>query len=300
MSDYTNAEILNEVSRIFRARIDPGKEGGTLNTQVEYTQLLDSASLTLLLHNDAIFYVARLVRNSLLSLSLQEIRLVEDTLLALDHLGQIGAPVRDTTILSDANTTLLSLDAAGSVKDRPEAQRFNSQMDRFADLHRKNIVSQVAAQIVRPREEARTIIKTNLDRLKKVHAKLLNSVFALRDLLDEYLSLDVPSKVAATALTNIRANLAELGEKIPSTTDANNIAESRKNVLTALASKTAVKSISGFSDPREVKVQSPTNPVPASLKHTGRVAGVGTPASVLSRLLLALKTVASDSPWKGR
>jgi len=282
MSDYTNAEILNEVSRIFRARIDPGKEGGTLNTQVEYTQLLDSASLTLLLHNDAIFYVARLVRNSLLSLSLQEIRLVEDTLLALDHLGQIGAPVRDTTILSDANTTLLSLDAAGSVKDRPEAQRFNSQMDRFADLHRKNIVSQVAAQIVRPREEARTIIKTNLDRLKKVHAKLLNSVFALRDLLDEYLSLDVPSKVAATALTNIRANLAELGEKIPSTTDANNIAESRKNVLTALASKTAVKSISGFSDPREVKVQSPTNPVPASLKHTGRVAGVGTPASVLS------------------
>ena len=160
-ADYTNAEILNELSRIFRAGIEPGREGGTANTQVEYQQLLDSASLTFLLQNDAIFYLARLARNNLNALVVQEIRIVEDILLALDHLGQIGQPVRDTTILSNANTALLSLDAAGSVKDRPEAARFSIQMDRFAALNRGNIVSSGVNELVRPKEEARGIITTN-------------------------------------------------------------------------------------------------------------------------------------------
>jgi hypothetical protein len=282
MANYTNAEILNEVSRIFQSGIDPGREGGTLNTQVEYGQLLDSASLTFLLQNDSVFYLARLVRNTLLSLVLQEIRLVEDTLLALDHLGQIGAPVRDTTILSNANTALLSLDAAGSVKDRPEAQRFDVLMDRFAGLHRNNIVSANAPSLVRPREEARGVIKRNLDRMKKVHSKLLDSIFSLRDLLDEYIDLDIPSKVATTALVNIRSNLSELEETIPETSDSDNIAASRKNVLTALASKTAMDAIANFTDPRTVKVRSPSNPFPSNLKHFGRVTGTGSPASVSS------------------
>jgi hypothetical protein len=287
MANYTNAELLNEVSRVFQARISPGREGGTLNTRVEYGQLLDSASLTFLLQNDAIFYLARLVRNTLLSLVVQELRLVEDTLLALDYLGQIGEPVRDTTILSNANTALLSLDAAGSVQGRPEADRFSIQMDRFAELHRQNVVSATEAALVRPREEARGVIKSNLDRMKKVHAKVLDSVFALRDLLDEYIALDIPSKVAATALTNVRNNLSEIEEAIPESSDADNIAASRANVLTTLASKTAVNAIANFSDPRTVKVRSPSSPHPPTLRHFGRVTGTGTPASVLS----------SQGPW---
>lgn len=279
-ADYTKSEILNELSKIFQAGISPGHEGGTLNTQVEYGQLMDSAALTFLLQNDSIFYLARLVRNTLNSLVIQEIRLLEDTLLALDHLGHIGAPVRDTTVLSNANTALLSLDAAGSVRDRPEAGRFSRQMDRFAALNRDNIVE--VNEIVRPKEEARGVVTTNLANLKKVHAKLLDSTFALRDLLDEYLELDVPSKVSNTAITNIRSNLEDIEETIPDDSNAENIAASRQNVLTALASKVAVDTIAAFSDPRSVKVRSPSNPFPAYLKHFGRVTGSGAAAAIAS------------------
>ena len=279
-ADYTNSEILNELSRIFRAKIDPGREGGTLNTRVEYGQLLDTASLTFLLQNDAVFYLARLVRNTLNSLVVQEINLLEDTLLALDHLEKIGTPVRDTTTLSNANTALLALDAAGSVKDRPEAARFSKQMDSFAGLNRANIVT--SNELVRPKEEARGVIAGNLASLKKVHAKLLDSTYALRDLLDEYLDLDMPSKVSATAITNIKSNLEDIEEKIPDSADADNIAASRQNVLTALASKVAVDSIANFSDPRTAKVRSPSNPFPDNLKHFGRVTGTGDAASVTS------------------
>lgn len=284
-ADYTNSEILNELSRIFRVGIDPGREGGTLNTQVEYGQLLDTASLTFLLQNDAIFYLARLVRNTLNSLVVQEIRLLEDTLLALDHLGKIGAPVRDTTILSNANTALLALDAAGSVQNRPESARFSKQMDSFAGLNRTNVVT--GNELVRPKEEARGIIAANLTSLKKVHTKVLDSTYALRDLLDEYLDLDIPSKVSSTAISNIRSNLEDIEEDIPDSTNADNIAASRKSVLTALASKVAVDAIANFSDPRTVKVRSPSNPYPTSLKHFGRVTGTGDPASVTS----------SQGPW---
>lgn len=279
-ADYTQAEILNELSKIFRTGISPGREGGTLNTRVEYGQLMDLAALTFLLQNDAIFYLAKIVRNTLNSLVVQEIRLLEDTLLSLDHLGKIGQPVRDTTILSNANTALLSLDAAGSVQDRPESARFSKQMDRFANLNRNNIVE--ANELVRPKEEARGVIEANLASLKKVHAKLLDSTYALRDLLDEYIDLDIPSKVSATAISNIRNNLEAIQEEIPDNENAANIAASRKNVLTALASKVAVDAIASFSDPRTVKVRSPSNSYPSYLKHYGRVTGSGTPALVTS------------------
>ena len=73
MADYSTSEILNELARIFRARLTPGREGGTLNTQQEYGQLLEISSLTLLLQNDAIFYLAFLASNKLSSIVSQEI-----------------------------------------------------------------------------------------------------------------------------------------------------------------------------------------------------------------------------------
>src|SRR3990172_2070072 len=140
-AEYTQSELLNEVSRIFRAQVDPGREGGTLNTRTEYQQLLELSSITFLLNNDAIFYLAFLARNLLYSTLKTETDLIEDMLVALEDLGQIGQPVRDTTTLSNANTTLLALDAASSVKNRPETKRFSDLMDKFTQQYQKNVVS---------------------------------------------------------------------------------------------------------------------------------------------------------------
>ena len=282
MADYSTSEVLNEMARIFRARLTPGREGGTLNTQQEYNQLLEIASLTLLLQNDAIFYLAFLASNRLSSIVNQEINLIEDILVSLEDLSQIGEAVEDTATLANASTALLTLDSADSVGGRPETIRFTNLMDRFAEQYRKNVVSQTTSSLVRPKEDARNIIQVDLERLKKVHDKLLTAILPLRDILDVFVGLDIPSKVSTTALTSVRQNLDDLSTTIDDSTSVENIARSRRDLLTTLASKSAVRLISEFTDPRTVKIRSPKFPIPSTAKHFGRVTGEGDPASVIS------------------
>jgi hypothetical protein len=281
MAGYTTSEVLNEVAKIFTARVDPGKEAGTLNTDVEYQQLIDISSPTFLFHHDAIFYLAWLARNRLLALVKREARFVEDMLVAVEDLGQLGKPVRDPTTLSNANTALLSLDAASSLQGRPETKRFSDLMDKYAEQYRRNVVSNKAT-LVRPRESARNILRTNLDRLKKLHDSVLVSVNALYSLLDNFVLLDIPTKLASTSLSRFRDGLDEVARREEDETDSENVEKSRQTLLTVLASKSAVNIIGNFTDPREFKFRSPLNPIPANISHKGRVTGEGDPASVIA------------------
>lgn len=281
MAQYNNSELLNEVARIFRARLDPGREGGTLNTEQEYSQLLEMTATTFLMNQESVFYVGSLAKNRLSSLVKQEVAIVEDMLISLDHLGQIGKPVKDTATLSNAKTALLALDSADSVSGRPELTRFSNLMDKFAAQFRTSLLSR-SGDFVRPKESARNILLKNMTKLHKVHAKMLASLTSLRDLMKTYSKVDIPSRVSSTVMTSIRNSLDELILAIESDSDVDNVAKSRDTLLTALASKSAVQVVSDFSDPSGLKVRSPTNPIPSTIKHTGQVTGDGEPASVTS------------------
>lgn len=278
MADFTQSEILNEISKIFRANLDPGREGGTLNTRTEYQQLLELTATTFLINQDAVFYLARIAKNKLNKVLVDEIKVVEDTLVAVDDLSQIGKAVTDTSTLYNASNALLALDAAQSVTNRPETKRFKDLMDKYAEELRPSVQSSVTGILVRPRENAQGIIRTNLARMKNLHDKLLNKTFNLRDILQTYLGLDIPSRVANTALTSIRENIEGLISKTEEGTDTEIIERSRRSLLTALASKAAVDLISGFGDPSQLKIRTPVNPLPINLTHKGRVVGDGTPA----------------------
>lgn len=288
MADYSKAELLNEVSKVFRAGLDPGRDGGTLNTATEYQQLLEMSSITFLFQPDSVFYIARLAANRLNGILLQEVAVLEDILVSLDDLSQIGAPVRDTATLSNAKTAVLSLDAAQSVTNRPESQRFSRQMDIFAEQLKKNLVSvERRGLFVRPREEARDLIQANLLTLSELHTRLLAQIFALRDALTDFLSLDLPSMVSASVLSVISDRLQSTIDELNSTSDINNIAASRRLFLETLANKISVKILSTFTDPTEFKFRGPQRPIPSTMKHLGQVVGQGTPASVLT----------SAGPW---
>lgn len=284
MADYTKAELLNEVSKVFRAELDPGRDGGTLNTATEYQQMLEMASITFLFNPDAVFYIARLAASQLNGLVLQEVAVLEDLLVLLDDLNQLGNPVRDTATLSNARTTVLSLDAASSVTGRPETQRFMRQMDVFADQWRKNLVSVERGGIfARPREEARDLIRENLLKLDELHNRLLELVFALQWALTDFLEQDLPSRVSVTALKSISDRLQSTIDELGTLTDTENIAASRRIFLEALANKISVQILSTFTDPTEFKFRGPQLPIPSTMKHLGRVVGQGVAASVLTR-----------------
>jgi hypothetical protein len=275
MARYLQEEVYNEVSKIFRTRLEPGREGGSLNTQVEYSQLLEVAATTLLFNDNAIYHLARLSSNSLTALVRREVNILEDILVALEDLGQIGAAVVDSATLSNANTALLSLDAAASVRGRPETARFLSLMDSYAGKQRANIVSKTTGSLVRTREEARNVLQTNAERLAKVHNKLLTHVVGLRDMMDEYDAQDVPSRVSTNALRSVRSNLDELRSNETTWSPSENLAASRKSALTAMASKVAVRLMGEFTNPQELKYRSPNRPIPSTLKHLIQTVGTG-------------------------
>lgn len=283
MADYTRAELLNEVSKIFRAGLSPGSSGGALDTASEYQQLLEMASITFLLNSDSVFYVARLAANQLTSTLSQEVAVLEDILVSLDDLGQIGTPVRDTVTLSNARTSILSLDAAQSVVNRPETSRFLQQMDTFAEGLRKNLVSSSrGGAFVRPREEARNLIQRNLVSLAELHERLLDQLESLLKLLDSFLELDLPSKVSTSVLSSVSSRLQSAAESVSTSSDVENLATNRKLFLETLANKISVKVLSTFTDPTGVKYRSPVRPIPSTLKHLGQVVGSGEAASVIT------------------
>jgi hypothetical protein len=288
MTTYSNNEISNEVSKIFRATIKPSKIGGVTNISEEYAQLMEMASSTLLLYPDSIFYLAKLSCNILVASVATEVALLEDMLAALESYSKVGTAVRNTSALSNASTALLALDASTSVTNRPETKRFVQSIDQYTGDIRKNVYSINNGDLFKPREVSRLIIVSDLAKVKEVHAALLSSLDSLRNLLTNYTNLNLPAKVSSTTFLRIRENLDTLKNSVETTTDPGNIALSWEALLTSLAGKASVNVVSQFADPNKIKYRGPTNPIPATMNYSGRVTGTGTPATVLT----------SSGPWK--
>ena len=280
MANFSSAELQSEIAKIFRAAVTPVYEKGSLNTKDEYAQLLELASITFLLHPDSIFYVAKMAANLLNSSLIQEIALVEDILVGLEYLEQIGEAVTNTTTLSNAKTSILALDASTSVTGRPETARFDKQMAQFADYLRKNVISKSTNDLSYPREAARNVIRADFDKLKVVHADLIAGVFSVRDLMDTFQKLDIPSRATKGALQSIRQRLDATILQIETMDEVSNVAASRQFFLRTMANKTAVQMISSFGDPSELKYRSPVHPIPPGISYYGYTDGGGTPVSI--------------------
>lgn len=281
MPEYSTTEMRNELSQLFRVQLTVGSDGGTLNTEEEYAQLLEFAATTFFFHPDAVFYLALMAVNLLRSKVSQEVAVLEDLLVSLEDLKQIGSPVRNATSLNNARTAALSLEASTSVTGRPELPRFTRQVDKFASELRSNLVAVGRGGIfARTREDARDIARRNLDRLESLHSDLLDRVYAVRDLVTEYEAQDIPSRVSSNVLTSINTRLADNIYFVENSTNASNLAANRKLFLALLADKVAVQLLGSFTTPLELKYRSPNRPIPSGLTHRGRAAGDGTAASV--------------------
>jgi hypothetical protein len=263
MAEYSRTEQLNELSRIFRGQIEPVKDGGVVDPDAIHAQVMEIAKTVFLLNPGAFFYLARIVRNSLLVVLRQEVAIIEDMLIAIDDLsrapqasggliGEVGP-----NELSNAETALLALEFADTVEGRPELARYQKTIDRFTELFRQN-VTDGQGRFILPRGEARQVLQTNLANLKLVHDRLLVLVDAVADLVSEYNALDVPSQVSQTALINIRQGLVDLQTAIETSTDEDLITNSRVSVLRALSGKVVVALLDQFTvvDPSAPKLTS--------------------------------------------
>lgn len=252
MAEYSRTEILNELSRLLRARTSPQQDGGVLSPLVIHAQIIEIAKTVFLMNPGAIFYLAFLVRNLMLNLVRREFAVVEDMLVAVDNLSrpQDGGPIGNVgpSELNNAATALLALDAAGSVQGRPELRRFSRIIDRFTNLLRPN-VSDIGGTFRLPSGEARDNIRANLVTLKSLHASMLIVLENLRFLVENYVALDVPTQVSQTALINIRTELLELRDTIEQSSASQNDTNSRLYLLRGLAGKVVAELLDQFLVP---------------------------------------------------
>jgi len=287
MVQYTDNEVSNEVARVVRSKLSVVRDGGLVDTNSTYSQLKEMTSLALLLNPDSIYYVGKLACNRLLSLVRQEIDLVEDMLAALEFIPKLGDPIGNTSYLSNAVTSLLSVEVAGSVTNRPELKIFTRNIDKFLENMRQNVATQ-DGNLTRPREEARELLRQNLSLLNDVHNNVLTRTPLVRDLIKTFKQQDIPTKSATTVFENVRAVLNQLQQDIDSSDDTTNIARSRMIALKSLTAKALVNLVLNFRDPEALKYRSPIDPIPSGTAYYGRVRGLGTAAN--------LTTI--PGPWK--
>lgn len=299
MAEFSQEEQLNELGRIFRGQVIPEKTGGVVDPDAVHAQIIEIAKTVFLLNPGAIFYLASLVRNSLLVTTRQEIAVVEDMMVALESL--VEGPKQDGSIigrvgpteLANARTALLALEFANSVQNRPELTRFLKIMDRFTGLFRSNVLS-TAGTLILPRGEARDNLRTNMANLTGLHSSMLGLLDGLINLVDEYNELDVPSQVSQTALINVRTSLLDLQDSIEASESEDLIRDSRLIVLRSLASKVAVNLLQQFNNINlGVPVLTSDNTGAARDPDAGdgpflaRSTGEGTPAAIIT----------SPGPW---
>jgi hypothetical protein len=298
MAQYSQDDRLNELSQLLRGRVEPTKEGGVVDPAAIHAQIMEIARTVFLLNPGALFYLARLVRNSMLFNLKQEIAVLEDMLLAIDDLvhvpsaGQISQVSQDD--LSNAQTALLALEFAGSVKGRPELLRYQRIMDKFVGQFRPNIVD-AQGNFILPRGEARQVLRENLESLKYLHAVLLQILDGMIGLVEEFNDLDIPTLVSQTALINVRKQLLSLQNSIEESTEEQLISDSRLIVLRSLASKVVVALLAQFN---QINLTTPkltsdntgaaSDPNAPIGPFLAKAAGEGTSASVIT----------SPGPWR--
>ena len=287
MAGFQENDILNEIARILQSSVTPTRSAGVLDPVKTYQQMMDIATVSFLLHPDAIFYLAKLVSNKLLIMNSWETGIVEDMLVALEHVSNTTAPVTNSTDVSNARTAILALEGVPSAATRPEFATFIKNMGRFSNSLGPAVVH--SADIAMSSEEAKGVLRRNLTSLKDTHSTLLSLISNLENLVENYMGLDIPSKVSEALISRFDVSLTQIEDLIAGNDQANILRKSKPMLLRSLVGTAIAKLVSVSGNASLVKYKGPAHPVPAGTSYYGRVTGDGIAASVTTK----------PGPWVG-
>ena len=256
--EFTRDDILNELGRVFRGRLEKSESDGQTDPVRTFSQLQEIAAHTLITDRGTAYYLASLSRNRISTSNTQAVAFIEDMLASLAYLTRAPrnnplAAKAGLPNLVDAQTALLNLEGSTSINDRPEAKQLQRSIDRFTQRLRTNVVG--TNEFTQPTPEARKHLRANLASLKTAVATLTSRLPRLRDIMEEFQGLDLPSRVAATALPSVRTNLAAMSDEIAAGANDELLEKSRVHVLRTITSKVAVGILDGFESPDPSKAK---------------------------------------------
>jgi hypothetical protein len=257
---------------------------GSPDRDLTHGDVVEAVGSSLLYEPDAVFYVIRLGLDTFRLTLSTAISIVEQMLVVVDDLAMKARPLNEVRGLAEAEASLRRLDSAAArsgVVSGSEYRRFQRATDQaledLASVVRQSYVPRgsttTTTDVIRPREEARSLMRTLFGQLRTSHAALLVRLPELKSSLSDFLSSNLVADVAANQLARVRSRLTTIRADLESLSPADRRLIARNSTLGVLAARATVRGLSERPVPGQPRLQQEISATPT---YRLRAYGTGT------------------------
>jgi len=271
----------------------------SIDRSLVHRDVVETVSSVLLYEPDAIFYVIRLGLNRFRLTVSSEISVLDQMLSVVDDLAVSARPIVRVEGLREAAAALLRMDSAlarsGSVSGS-EYRRYTRATDRalrdLAEAVRQSYVprgsSETVTDVVRPREEARGIVRTLLRLLQSTHALVLAGLPTITGSLEAFLASDLVRSVAGNQIARARQELETIRGDLESLDPSERRLIARSSALGVLANRSVLRGVADRRVPGQPRLHQGISATP---EYRVRAYGPGLAPSLLGGLSAPYKLV---------
>jgi len=265
---YTSSEKEEAVLRIVQGNPSYGRSSlATRRIAETYTQISELVQSAFLYESDAVFYLTFLSSNYYLRKARIVRSMVTELLDYTDDLLKPNHPIKSVTSINDARRALENIDGAISRHGRISSaswSRFDSAITKSRDEVGRAVKlnytprgsSTAVTDVVRPRDEARSLITSTFRGLKPSHASLIDGIEYLLDGAAAFIRSDVATSVARKQVARAETDLRDLYDTLEALTPTGRIPEARSALVRLLANRGAVKRLANAPVPGAPKLTS--------------------------------------------
>lgn len=291
MAGYSDDEIVLAVSQFVKSNVKVVRDAlGPVDQGAKFDEVVQLISSTLIFDPNAIYYLIFLATNSLNHDVVSALEFVADMRTALTEVSKPTKYVSRTSLLADAAAALQSVDTILTQNSAISSSAFNkyvSAVDAFRDASLTPNIKE-ANQIVRPPQEARKVMQTDLSSITAAYPELLVRADLILTMLDQFEELDLPVKTIQSSIRQTRSDLVDLRTQFESTTVSKDdkIGLTRDAYLRITAGKAVLTSLANFRSPNSARITSTST-------RKGYAASVGLSGELISAAVTGTKS----APW---
>lgn len=240
MSMTAQQAMQGQINTLLNKSVVQPKISGAPTSDIETASVIESLAIAMLLNPRAALYSHYLAKNGLVAAIDTEVAAIEDLKKDILDLGNVTYAVQDTTELLRASSAMLQLSVQGQLSaDSNAFSRYSSAIDSFLNNQlSKNIKQPNSAELVRPGDEARQSLPTDLATTKTAHADFLNRLYALTVGVTNFVNTPFSAMVGGNAVYRTKKDLDALISEFA--TD-NSGAQSRDAALRLISGRSTVR-----------------------------------------------------------
>lgn len=264
---YTNDEKEAAVLRIIQGK--PGFRRSSLATRrvdSTYEEVSELVKTALFYEPDSIYYLIYLSSNFYTRKLNTAIKVVDDVLDAIDDLLVKNRPIEDVSSIDDARRALQDMSSALSRNGVVSSQafsRYRSSMARSKEALGRAVKlsrvprggSQTVTDVVKPRDEARTLISGELPIMRQLQADILEAVDLLLAAESSYSAVGIATAVAANQVQRASTDLEDLSNMLTPMTPKQRVSQARSGLLRVLSNLGSVKAMAEVPYPGAPKLE---------------------------------------------